>query len=194
VTDVHIAQDIGFVVSFNDLASTHRELSKELLDVDAATISAGSGRKVRWICPLGHIWSATIAGRAGRGRGCPSCAKYGFSPSKPAHLYLIEHVELDLLQIGISNDIERRLKTHARKGWNVVEVQGPWGVGEVAHQWEQSILKYLRSHGALLAPDAGIEKFDGYTEAWLRSTFPVSSLKQLRSLVDDEDWDLDQSA
>jgi hypothetical protein len=50
------------------------------------------------------------------------------------------------------------------------------------------------SHGALFAPAAGIEKFDGYTEAWLRNSFPITSLKELRALVDDEDWLFEKSA
>ena len=36
-------------------------------------------------------------------------------------------------------------------------------------------------------PDAGIEKFDGYNEAWLRASFPVTSLKELRALVFDDE-------
>lgn len=43
------------------------------------------------------------------------------------------------------------------------------------------------SRGALFASDAGIEKFDGYTEAWLRTSFPVTSLKELRALVFDDE-------
>jgi hypothetical protein len=59
----------------------------------------------------------------------------------------------------------------------------------------KDILKNLRSRGVLFAPDAGIEKFDGYTETWLRATFPVTSLKQLRALVlDEEEWELGKSA
>lgn len=51
-----------------------------------------------------------------------------------------------------------------------------------------------RAHGSVFAPDAGIEKFDGDTAAWLRSSFEVRSLNELRSLVDDEDWELGRTA
>jgi hypothetical protein len=135
-----------------------------------------------------------VGNRTSLGNDCPTCAKYGFDPNEPGYLYLIENVELDLLQVGISNSPEQRLAQHARRGWTPIEVQGPWGVGEVAHQWEQRILKYLRNHGAIIAKDAGIERFDGYKESWIRSTFPVTSLSELRSFVDDEDWDLEKSA
>jgi hypothetical protein len=100
-----------------------------------------------------------------------------------------------MLQIGISNDIERRLKGHASGGFDtVIEVMGPFNIGKLAQDWERDILKYLREHGAIIAKDVGIEKFDGYKESWLRESFPVRSLNELRALVDDENWLLEKSA
>jgi hypothetical protein len=91
-----------------------------------------------------------------------------------------------MLQIGISNDIECRLKGHASGGFDtVIEVMGPFNIGKLAQDWERDILKYLREHGAIIAKDVGIEKFDGYKESWLRESFPVRSLNELRALVDD---------
>ena len=48
-------------------------------------LTAGSGRKVWWVCPAGHAWEARVAHRT-RGRGCPSCARRGRSnlPLDPA--------------------------------------------------------------------------------------------------------------
>lgn len=42
-----------------------------------------SGKKVWWICELGHEWEATIDKRAGSGRGCPYCSnkKVGYGNS-----------------------------------------------------------------------------------------------------------------
>ncbi len=128
------------------------------------------------------------------GHGCPTCAKTGFDPDLPGYLYFIEHLGEDLLQIGISNYPEQRLNDHASHGWTKINCQGPWRIGEDTYQLEQRILKYLREHGAIVAMDAGIEKFSGYTESWLRESFPVRSLKELRTLVDDEEWRLDEAA
>ncbi len=128
------------------------------------------------------------------GGGCASCAEYGFNPSKPGWLYFIESTERDMLQIGVTNDLRRRLKEHARGGFNRVIQVTSYKIGQSAKDWESKILKYLREHGAIIAKDAGIEKFDGYKESWLRESFPVRSLNELRALVNDEEWDLDESA
>ena len=174
------------LAGYNDLATTNSKLAAQANSWDTKTVTAGSHKKLSWRCELGHVWSATVCSRS-VGQGCPTCAPIGFDPNAPGWLYFIEHLGSDLLQIGISNKPEQRLKSHARRGWAPIDVQGPWGIGEVAHQWEQSILRYLRSRGAVFASDAGIERFDGYTEAWLRTSFPVTSLKQLRALVDDDE-------
>lgn len=65
------------LVGYNDLATTHSELSKQwhptknenLTPID---VTSGSGKKVWWICDEGHEWQAIINSRA-RGKGCPYC-------------------------------------------------------------------------------------------------------------------------
>ena len=65
------------LVGYNDLATTHPELSKQwhptknenLTPID---VTSGSGKKVWWICDEGHEWQAIINSRA-RGKGCPYC-------------------------------------------------------------------------------------------------------------------------
>ena len=181
------------IAGINDLATTNPKLAGEAHGWDASTVTSWTHRKREWKCVEGHVWTARV-GRRYQGAGCPSCAETGFDPNLPGYLYLIEHLGEDLLQIGISNHPAKRLKDHSSRGWTPIEVQGPWGIGEVAHQWEQGILKYLHSHGAVSTFDAGLEKFNGCTEAWLRESFPATSLSELRRLVDDEEWDLQESA
>jgi hypothetical protein len=43
------------------------------LPLTPADVTQGSGRKVWWICKLGHEWEASIESR-NRGNGCPACA------------------------------------------------------------------------------------------------------------------------
>lgn len=62
---------------FNDLKSTHPELSEEWFDIrNIETISAGMGYKADWKCRLNssHIWKAVVGSRARNNRGCPYCA------------------------------------------------------------------------------------------------------------------------
>ena len=61
------------LAGFNDLATTHPELAKEAFGWDPTTVSTSSGKKVKWQCKFGHLWSAVIASRSS-GRGCPVCA------------------------------------------------------------------------------------------------------------------------
>jgi hypothetical protein len=61
---------------WNDLETLFPELAKEWnyqanSPVTPADVTAGSGRKVAWICPEGHPFIASIANR--RRTGCPVC-------------------------------------------------------------------------------------------------------------------------
>ncbi len=170
-------------IGFNDLATTHPELAKEAHGWDPKTLVAGSNKKVKWMCGNGHPWSAVVANRAtGRETGCPTCAKSGFDPNIDAWLYLLEHHDWEMLQIGITNSPDARLKKHQRLGWVVLELRGPMD-GLLARGWETSILQMLRAQGAQLAPAQVAGHFDGYTEAWLTSSYPVKELALLMEQV-----------
>ena len=60
-----------------DLATTHPHILK-LWDprnkLSPRQVTAGSHRKVWWICEKGHEWEAVIASVAVEGSGCPYCA------------------------------------------------------------------------------------------------------------------------
>lgn len=62
----------------NDLATTHPDIAKEWYqpgngDLTPSDVTYGSGKKVQWICPKGHIYSATILHRTSGGTNCPVC-------------------------------------------------------------------------------------------------------------------------
>ena len=65
---------------FNDLETKAPAVSAQwhpTLNAPLTTqqVTYGSNRKVWWICPLGHVWKATIASRTGKQQcGCPVCA------------------------------------------------------------------------------------------------------------------------
>ncbi len=58
---------------FNDLSTTHPELSKEAVDWDPKIFVAGSSRRVTWRCENKHEWMARIVDRVD-GSNCPYCA------------------------------------------------------------------------------------------------------------------------
>ena len=174
---------------FNDLKTTHPSLSNEADGWDPETVVAGSGVKKNWICAEGHKFKASIVhrtsgGSSSDGTGCPSCAITGFNPGKPAYLYLLDQFPWQMRQIGITNDLERRIQEHSKNGWELIEFRGPMD-GHLARQWETAILRMLKAKGADLSNSKIAGKFDGYSEAWSKSTFAVKSIKELMRLTEE---------
>ena len=172
------------LAGFNDLATTHPELAREADGWDPKTVSKGHITKLPWICEKGHRWEAAPNNRS-RGIGCPECAPYGFSPARDGWLYLLEHQDLGLLQIGITNVLETRLGQHARRGWVPMETMRPWSVGKIAYSLEQQILRALADRGVRMGPVEIAGRFDGYTESGVESDFPMRSLRGLLGLLPD---------
>ncbi len=57
----------------NDLKSTHPELASQAYKWDSTTLTAGSNKKVEWICARKHIWKTSVAHRTKENTGCPYC-------------------------------------------------------------------------------------------------------------------------
>ena len=134
-------------------------------------------------CDEGHIWVTTVLSRS-QGYGCPTCAKSGFDPNKDAHIYFLSHQNWEMYQVGITNVIEQRIKSHMKSGWEVIELRGPMD-GLIARDWETAILRMLKAKGADLSNSKIAGKFDGYSEAWSKSTFKVKSIKELMRLTEE---------
>lgn len=76
-----IAAGTMIVAGVNDLATTHPQIAKQLLDQSLATmVSKGAMPYQEWICERGHVWSAPVYARVS-GNGCPDCNEVG--KSKP---------------------------------------------------------------------------------------------------------------
>ena len=56
--------------------------------------------------------------------------------------------------------------------------------GHIAREWETAILRMLKHLGADLSNTKIAGKFDGYSEAWSKSTFEVKSIKELMRLTE----------
>jgi hypothetical protein len=88
-----------------------------------------------------------------------------------------------MFQIGITNFPEKRISSHKKLGWEIIEILGPID-GLLAQNWETSILRMLRAKGADLSNEKIAGKFDGYSEAWSKSTFQADSIKQLMEITE----------
>ena len=66
------------IIGVNDLATACPELVEEWdyssNDIPPECYTAGSSKKVNWICPEGHKWAARIKDRVG-GTKCPYCSR-----------------------------------------------------------------------------------------------------------------------
>jgi hypothetical protein len=174
----------------NDLGTTHPDLARDAEGWDPTKFGAGSEKKFKWKCSEGHSWVATVHSRSSIDSqiGCPTCSIYGFDPNGKGYLYFLNHSDWIMFQIGITNYPEKRLASHKKLGWEILEIRGPMD-GHSTQQWETAILRMLKAKGADLSNSKIAGKFDGYTEAWSKSTFPVKSIKELMRLTEEFEED-----
>jgi hypothetical protein len=175
------------LTGFNDFQTKFPAMALEADGWDPSKVVAGSAVKKKWKCPEGHRYTSLVSSRSSRNTGCPSCAQSGFDPNKDGWLYFLSHPDWDMLQIGITNVPDDRLRTHTKLGWQVLELRGPMN-GELARQWETDILRMLKASNATLGNTAIAGKFTGYTESWMKGTYPVDSLKELMEAVRQVEW------
>jgi hypothetical protein len=176
------------LAGFNDLASSFPELALEAVDWDPSTVVSGSAKKLKWKCSAGHTYLATPVSRTTKGTGCPTCAKYGYSPALDGYIYLLEQKDWKMQQIGITNYLDQRLRQHARHSWEPLDVLGPM-TGDLAIAWEKSILAMLLSRGVRLGQQGDSGKFSGFTEAWSASDLDAKSIRDLMDLVHRDEMD-----
>ena len=171
---------------FNDLETKFPLIAEEAYGWNPAEVLSGTKEKMNWKCPSGHIYRAGISRRTTTKSptGCPNCGKYGFDSTSEGFLYLLKNESLQMLQIGITNDPDRRMKEHRKMGWEVIELRGPMD-GHLTQQWETAILRMLKVKGADLSNSKIAGKFDGYSEAWSKSTFEAKSIKELMRLTEE---------
>jgi hypothetical protein len=173
------------LIGFNDLRTSHPEIAEEADGWNPEEISFGSNKLLNWICELGHTWRTSPNSRTKGKTGCPTCAPGGgFDPNKTGYLYFINHQSWEMFQIGITNTPDDRIQRHKRLGWEILEIRGPMD-GHLTQQWETAILRMLKAKGANLANEKIAGKFDGYSEAWSKSTFKAKSIQELMRLTEE---------
>jgi hypothetical protein len=171
------------LTGFNDLATHFPQLAEQADGWDPTKFTFATTKKVSWKCQEGHRWKSTIKNRSQLDRGCPTCASSGFDPNLEGWLYLIAHPNWEMLQIGITNYPKKRLATHQKLGWEIIELRGPL-MGDIARSWETAILRALKKSGASFTAENERGKFTGFSESWIKTSYPVTRLRDLMSLVE----------
>lgn len=59
---------------FNDLATTHPEIAKELIETDPTTVLSGNDKSLKWWCDEGHSYTSSVYSRAVLGITCTVCS------------------------------------------------------------------------------------------------------------------------
>jgi len=143
------------ILGINDLATINPDLAKEWDfkkngDLKPESVSAGSGKKIFWICDQNHSYDSAIYARMS-GNGCPFCAQSGYNPSMPGLFYLISNNELRARKIGITNPDRKsdRLAGYGRT-W---ELLGAWYSvdGSKVQNLETLMLRWIRKELGLPA-------------------------------------------
>lgn len=117
-----------------------------------------------------HMWKVIPSNILHSRAGCPSCANYGFDPSKPTILYYIKitHNNNIYYKIGITNKtIEDRFKKGEMKIIDVLNIID-YNCGVDAYTTEQKILKEFSGYRYNGEP---ILSSGGNTEIFIKDIF-----------------------
>ncbi len=149
------------------IATTHPLLAAELVDQElATTLSAGSGKRVRWRCAEGHEWTASLDNRTRRGDGCPYCSGRrpipGLTDLASTHPLLAAELVDQELATTLSAGSSRKV------AWRCAE----------GHEWSASVAR--RASGSGCPYCAGTSVWPGFND--LLSTHPLLAAE----LVDQE--------
>jgi hypothetical protein len=158
------------LAGFNDLKTKFPDIAAEAYEWDPSTVTVGTKQKKDWKCKEGHIYTSSIKQRTGQGSGCPVCAEYGFDPEKDAWFYLMQRPGEQ--QLGISNVLVDRLKTHERNGWTLLEHTIEGVSGKKVQEIEALFKKWLKKEIGLM---------EGTTENWSTTKMEVQSLAELKA-------------
>ena len=171
-TDCPYCSNKKHLKGFNDLETRCPEVAAEAYKWDPSKIMPGDHEKKNWICSFGHIWKASPNSRTNTsirgGSGCPECSETGFKKSQSAWIYLMEREGEQ--QIGISNNLQKRMQEHGANGWEKLDSIGPYE-GDKIYETEKKFKQWLKKEIGLI---------QGTTENWKQINLQVKSLKELK--------------
>ncbi|MGD1986643.1 MAG: zinc-ribbon domain-containing protein [Desulfobacterales bacterium] len=100
-------------------------------------VTPGSGRKIWWICSIGHEWQAPVYSR-NRGSGCPVCSRPSTSDENEM---LLTNSEL-IKQWHLTKNSGLNLR-NLPPGFN----KKVWWICEEGHEWAQTVKARMKGHG-----------------------------------------------
>lgn len=124
-----------------DTSLTKDQINQRLIDEDRHIELIGVYKNnytpTTFRCSEGHEWQTNAGTLLSNKSECPTCAIYGFSPLKPAHIYVIAY--RDFIKYGVTNKIEQRLEQHRLWGEFNIIVKRACETGAIALRWENHV-------------------------------------------------------
>jgi hypothetical protein len=138
-------------IGFNDLATTHPDIARELLNRDPQTVSRGTNTYFEWQCDLGHQWRSSPNQRTS-GYGCPYCSGRlvwpGFNDLQTTH----PDIARELVNGDPTKISQGSMESHT---WQC----------ELGHQWKAR--PNSRTANQSGCPTCSKSGFDPNSEGWL---------------------------
>lgn len=147
----------------------HGETAAYMISKGFTPLETYPGANAPWKCRCNCGAIARVAyGNVTQGqRGCRSCCDHGYRPVKPGYIYLMTRTGEQ--QVGISNVPKKRLATHHRNGWRLLDLSDAMP-GQDAWDIEFAVKQWLKMNAYALP---------GGQEVWSTASFEVDKLQQL---------------
>ena len=129
-----------------DLATTHPKLLSrwsEKNKLRPTEVTAGSQKKVWWICEKGHQWEAYIFSVAMDGCGCPYCAGKKAIPGE---------TDLATLRPDLMEQWDFEKNTMVPQETTVASHDKAWWKCELGHSWQAAVFSRTREKNASGCP------------------------------------------
>lgn len=142
-TNCPFCSNVKILKGFNDLSTTHPEISKQwhpilniILTADNAV--AGSGKKAWWVCDKGHEWESSIRKRTIEGMGCPFCANKSV---------IIGFNDLATIKPALAAEWNKSKNVAQPTQYTTGSGFKAWWLGKCGHEWQASINDRNRGKG-----------------------------------------------
>jgi len=144
----NVIRGVGCPHCNGNAQKTHEQYEQELFEIEADLYPIekykSAREKIRHECIQGHIVEVAPNTVLNMKTGCTYCAKTGFDPTKPAHLYYVKIMEDSEIyyKIGITNKtVIERFRNEFKNKQMVVLMDKFYEKGADARYYETQVLK-----------------------------------------------------
>jgi hypothetical protein len=119
------------------ISKTHPEIAAQAHGWDPTLITSGSGKKLPWRCPVGHVYSAVVSSRTRMGTGCPYCSGRLATPTN----------NLLVIHPNIAGEWSAKNKSVGPADITPQSGVKRWWICAYGHEWEAAPAARVRGRG-----------------------------------------------